>query len=333
MVRKTEKPKGRHVFVSRTRLGFSQTQYATLLEASQSKVSDLENAPDLELEGVIRDRFLRIEELLPTRPSGGFNEAVRILAEAGALSPRNPAPLHPRVEAAIDIFIQLAQLLIDWLKARQSTGAQDKDQGGVPLVPERPHRSAPLGWTAFGLLLAAFVLIAGVALLKSGFRITIQAEWPTSPALQNATVEAGKSGNSDSLPGTEESSRVAAAPNSPQRESPMPAPLIPNLPDGGVVQRNTPQFWESPDWDVDLFAQSIPERPSPKAKKPPCLLPPMGPEIEINSACYIEVAFKPPCPPGTLQHGNKCYLAVGARTPTPNSEDKGKELPKRPPAQ
>lgn len=66
--------------------------------------------------------------------------------------------------------------------------------------------------------------------------------------------------------------------------------------------------------------RTVPKTPEDWMQTRPCK--PEHDEVEINSACFVELARKPPCKTGQYEYGMKCWAAVAKQRRPSTSIDK-----------
>lgn len=101
LIERPEKPQGRDVTVLRHHLGINQTWFAALLETAQTSISLWEHVDkrDEYLPAPLSERFLEVWDCFPTKPAGGYTEAMATVAAyrlgRAVAAPRGPGEPPP----------------------------------------------------------------------------------------------------------------------------------------------------------------------------------------------------------------------------------------------
>ena len=77
----------------------------------------------------------------------------------------------------------------------------------------------------------------------------------------------------------------------------------------GILQHSSPQGGTG-------IAEALPKEPFKGQMRPPCV---PYTHVEINGACWVPHAAKPPCPVGTYLHEGKCYMPIFNAAPPPQA--------------
>jgi len=96
-------------------------------------------------------------------------------------------------------------------------------------------------------------------------------------------------------------------------------PVVPSV--AKREEESAPGMWavdvRGPDvwWGVSASGRTIPVKPFPEQKHPPCAPPDEEP---INGGCWLALRSVTPCAPTAFEHGGRCYLPVklAQRPPT-----------------
>jgi hypothetical protein len=85
-------------------------------------------------------------------------------------------------------------------------------------------------------------------------------------------------------------------------------------PDIWAVDLRGPEAW----WGISGPSRSVPAKPFPEQKTPPCLA---RLEEPINGGCWLVLAAGAPCPERTFEHGGRCFIPVQVTQRPPTSID------------
>jgi hypothetical protein len=323
-------PKGRHIYIVRTRLDCTQTEFGALIGLSASRISVLETElREMELEASIAERLRRIDETLKSMPEGGLTEAL-VMLEKGRSRTSEPAaatPLHPSIEAAVNAFTALAAVLIQFLSrwapppgqppepAAEHRTAQDSEPAAEPKrgpqgrrpppylrfrrpSPRPPSSTASSRWVAV-VLATVFLSACGFVALGRGVRVRIEAGCTDAAKAREQVSRGDQSGTPEPRP----------RPDSPPAGTALDVPqeVWSVTLDGGVV--------------VPSLLSGLPVLPVPtkSQKRAPCDLK-KGEHEATTGGCWWKVAPGPTgeCPDHySAKWEGGCYIRVPL-PPAPN---------------